>query len=102
MSDPFRVILSPEAATDLEAIYAYIAQDSPANAAKMVERVLAAIEDLRATPHRAVIEHSSPRLTRPVRSIAVRPYIVYFRIDEPQRTIRVLTVRHGARRPPRF
>jgi hypothetical protein len=35
-----------EAANDLQKIYDYIQQDSPQNAGKMIERLIAAIEEL--------------------------------------------------------
>lgn len=101
MPDPYHLIISPEAAEDMQALHAHIAQGSPDNAAKMVERILAAIEELSAFPHRTVAQHVSPKMRQPVRSLPVRPYVVYFRVTEDPRTVRILSVRHGARRPPR-
>jgi plasmid stabilization system protein ParE len=101
MHELYRIIISPEASADLESIHAYIAQDSPAGAARMVERILAAIDTLKSFPHRTLAEHVSARLRGPVRSLSVRPYVVYFRTLEDERVVRILTVRHGARRRPR-
>jgi plasmid stabilization system protein ParE len=101
MPEPYRIIMSPEAAADFESVHAYITQDSPAAAARMVERILAAIDTLTSFPHRTLAAHVSSRLRYPVRSLSVRPYVVYFRTLEDEHVVRILTVRHGARRRPR-
>jgi len=98
---PYRVIITPRAGVDLEAIYDYIARESAQNAAAMVTRILDALEPLKQFPHRTVVERQSRKLRHPVRSLPVPPYIVYFRVLDDQRVIRVLHVRHGARRRPR-
>jgi plasmid stabilization system protein ParE len=98
---PYRVIITPRAGTDLEAIYNYIARESPHKAAAMVTRILDALEPLKQFPHRTVVERQNRKLRHAVRSLPVRPYIVYFRVLDDDRVIRVLHVRHGARRRPR-
>src|SRR5690349_16015930 len=98
MLPAYRIILLPEAAADLDAIHKFISQDSPDNAAKMVGRILAAIEKLEVFPNRTIVEHQSGRIKHPVRSLTVKPYIVYFRVLEGQRAVIVHSVRHGARR----
>jgi plasmid stabilization system protein ParE len=98
---PYRVIITPRAGDDLEAIYDHIARESGQNAAAMVTRILDALEPLKQFPHRTVVERQDHKLRQPVRSIPVRPYIVYFRVLDDDRVIRVLHVRHGARRRPR-
>ncbi|MBC7785104.1 MAG: type II toxin-antitoxin system RelE/ParE family toxin [Burkholderiales bacterium] len=100
--DGYRVIISPAAAHEIEAIHAWIAQDSPQNARQMVAKIFAAIDGLQVLPHRNVVRHLSPRLRNAVRSLPVRPYVMYFRIAEDDRIVYVLTLRHGARRKPRF
>jgi len=52
-------------------------------------------------PPRTVVERQDRKLRHPVRSIPVRPYIVYFRVLDEDYVVRVLHVRHGARRRPR-
>lgn len=63
-------------------------------------RILDALEPLKQFPHRTVVERQNRKLRHPVRSLPVPPYIVYFRVLDDQRVIRVLHVRHGARRRP--
>lgn len=66
----------------------------------MLVRILDSVESLRGFPHRNVAEHQSPGLRFPVRSIPVGPYIVYFRVVGDDAVVRVLHVRHAARRHP--
>jgi plasmid stabilization system protein ParE len=76
MKPSYQIIISPEAAADLEAIYEYIAHDSPRNAAILVERILNAIEPLGSFPHRTVTA-TNPNITRAVRSLPVQPYVFF-------------------------
>jgi plasmid stabilization system protein ParE len=101
MPDPYRAIISREASADLQALHRYIARDSTNNAAKMVERILTAIESLQIAPHRTVVERQSRKVKHPVRSVPVWPYVIYFRAVDEEHVIRILTIRHGARRRPR-
>jgi plasmid stabilization system protein ParE len=66
----------------------------------MVERILAAIETLKLAPNRTIYKQKSRKLDRPVRSLAVSSYIVYFYMIDDERIVRILTIRHGARRKP--
>jgi plasmid stabilization system protein ParE len=97
----YRLILAPEATRNLQSIYDFIRKDSPQGAVNVVSRILRAISKLDRFPHRNLVEHHNKKIKHPVRSLPVRPYIVYFRVIESQRAVRVLTVRHGTRRRPR-
>src|SRR5437868_10471778 len=101
MTEAYRLIISPEASDNLRALNKYIAYDSPQNAARMVERILRAIDKLKQFPHRTVLERQSKKVKHPVRSLPVRPYVVFFRVLDDDRVVRILTVRPGARRRPR-
>ena len=101
MGDAYRLIIAPEASADLTMIHAYISQDSPGNAAKVVGRILRGIETLKVFPHRTVLEHQSRKIRFPVRSVPVRPYVIFFRVLDDEQVVRILTIRHGARRRPR-
>jgi plasmid stabilization system protein ParE len=103
MPGSYRIIISPQASADLAALHAYIARNSPDNAARMVKQLLVAIETLRIFPHRTVFQRASRKIGHPVRTLPVRPYVVYFRAVDDVRVVRVLTIRHGSRqRPGRF
>jgi plasmid stabilization system protein ParE len=99
--DTYRVIITPRAGADLEGIHDHIAQDSAENASKMIARILDALESLRQFPHRTIVSHQNRKIRHPVRSLPVSPYIVYFRVLDEESVVRVLTVRHGARRRPK-
>jgi len=98
----FHVIILPRAADDLQEIHDYIAKDSPQNAAGMISRILDALEPLKQFPHRTKVMHQSSKLRHPVRSLSVRPYTIYFRVLDDAQAVRVLHVRHGARKQPRW
>lgn len=96
----YHLIMSPQAAADLQAIHEYISLDSPQNAARVVGRILDAIDKLEIVPHRTMVERQSRKIKHPVRSLPIKPYIVYFRVIDERQEVRILTVRHGARRRP--
>jgi len=60
MPDRYRVRLSTDVLHDLQEIHAYIAKDSPPAAAKMIEKLLDAIDSLEILPHRNIVERQSP------------------------------------------
>jgi plasmid stabilization system protein ParE len=93
----YKVILLPEALSELEALHAYIAKDSPGNAAKMAGRILDAIEKLAGMPRRYATVRTRRRLPYKLRSIVVRPYKVFYSVEGD--AVYVRTIRHGARRP---
>jgi plasmid stabilization system protein ParE len=99
--DRYRLIIAPKAALDLAAIHDAIAKDSPQNAALMAVRIMNAMELLQDVPHRTVLATQPRGLKYPVRSVVIRPYIVYFRAIEEEKVVRILRIRHGARRPLR-
>jgi toxin ParE1/3/4 len=89
-------VWSPEAIEDLLSIRAYIAEENPAAARRIVLRILHGVETMLA-------EH--PRMGRPGRVPGTRelvisktPYIVPYRLRGS--TIQVLRVYHSARRWP--
>jgi plasmid stabilization system protein ParE len=101
MAPRYRILLSKNVANDLQGIFDYIARDSPYNAAKMIARILDAIDTLGTSPYRNVVAGQKPGLAKPVRSLPVWPYVVFFRVHDDQNVVRVLRVRHGARKMPK-
>jgi toxin ParE1/3/4 len=87
-----QVVWSRRALTDLAAIRAYISQFNPTAAARMAARLETAGESLVSHPLRGrPAIHGLRALT------TVPPYLVYYRVEE--KTVVVVTIRHGARRP---
>ena len=101
MTNVYRIIITPIAGNDLEVIHEYISRDTPRNADAMITRILDALESLRAFPFRPVLDGQKPRLRFPVRTLTVPPYRIYIRVLEEDMVVRVLHVRHSARRPRR-
>ena len=89
-------VWSPEAIDDLTAIRAYIEQEEPAAARRIVLHIIQNVETLLA---------NNPEMGRPGRVPGTRelvipktPFIVPYRLAG--RTIQILRVFHGARRWP--
>jgi plasmid stabilization system protein ParE len=101
MPEKYHIILSLASASQLEEIFDTIAQDSPQNAKAMIDRILKAIAGLDVFPNRYVLVDQSDSFDSPVRSLIVSPYVVFFRVREANLSVRVLQVRHGARRRPK-
>ena len=101
MPSHYRIVLSPRAGAELEAIFDYIAARSPHNASLVVGRILKVIGSLEFMPGRFKVERRSRKLGYDVYSTVVSPHVIYYRIVETDNVVRILTVRHGARRSPR-
>jgi len=97
----YRVIVSPEAFDDMDGIIDYIAPQSPANAAKLIDRLWESMQGLKDLPHRHGVVSARREPKRAVRRMLVAPYLVYYRVDDAARVVRILTVRHGRQRHPR-
>ena len=87
---------SPEAIEDLVSLRAYIAEDNPAAAQRVVRRIIQNVEELLS---------DNPQIGRAGRVPGTRelviprtPYIVPYRFQRT--TIQILRVYHGARRWP--
>lgn len=91
----YRVILSPAALRDLGAIARYIAQDNPAAARKVGLDLVAMAQSLSRLPYRG--GETAGRTGR--RKLVSRPYLIFYRIDEPQRTVYVIRFWHAKRNP---
>jgi toxin ParE1/3/4 len=88
-----QVIWSPSALREIDHIYRYIAQFNPRAAENVVREILAAGDNLESFPYRGRAVPGTP-----VREITLAyPYIIRYRIASDH--IRILRVRHGARRP---
>jgi plasmid stabilization system protein ParE len=101
MPTPYRVILTPEAFENIDAIVDGIEEDSPQNAAAVIDLLWKACQSLSQLPHRYKVHRSNKNRRQVVHSMPVPPFIVYYRVSERPSTVRILTIRHGARRQPR-
>ena len=88
-------VLHPEAYTDLEEIWEYIAADNLDAAERVREEIYSAIQSLADFPYTG---HSRPDLTaRPLRFQSLRDYIIAYAPDEEP--LAVVAVLHGHRSP---
>jgi len=94
----YKVILSRRALADLEQIVRYIAASDPAAAGRLGTRLLDQAETLCRLPHRG-----GPVRRRPgVRKLVLRPYLIFYRVDDAARRVDVLRFWHGAQDPRRL
>jgi antitoxin ParD1/3/4 len=85
-----RYLIAPLAVQDMDDISAYIAQDSPIAAKKMLDSFFTAMDTLVDNPK---IGHTRPDLTnRPVRFWSVKSrYFIIYKNSDPIEIVRVLS-----------
>lgn len=98
MSDRFDVITSPEAQRNITTAYRYIQREAPGNALRWKAGLRAAIESLDLMPTRCGVAPEAEHLNRPLRQMIYHSHRIIFLIDAPRNVVRVLYVRHAARR----
>lgn len=87
--------LHPEALTDLEEIWQFIANDDPAAADRVITEIFDVLRALAPFPHQG---HRRPDLTsRPLRFKLAREYLIAYAPDESP--LWVIAVLHGRRNP---
>ncbi len=87
MADSYCIHLSHQAADQLRDIFDYIAQDAPQNAAGMIGRPLDTIDALNILPHRYRVVQNAGVAGEEIRSMPVRPYLVWYHVDDSSRTV---------------
>ena len=94
----FRVEITGPAIADLAEIVSYIAQENPNAAAALGNNLLDAALSLGQTPHKG-----SPYMhIANVRKLTVRPFKIFYRVNETNRSVEVLRFWHSARAEPKF
>ena len=90
------IIWSEDALDDVRRIHAYIARDSPANAARLIDRVQAATGRLETFPEsgRIIAEDAG------YRQVLVGPYRVIYSFDRRRDEVVIAAVIHGRRQLP--
>jgi plasmid stabilization system protein ParE len=88
-------VLHPQAYTDLDEVWEYIAADNLDAADRVREEIYEAIQSLVPFPY---VGHSRPDLTaKPFRFQRVRDYVIAYTPDE--KPLAVIAVLHGRRSP---
>jgi toxin ParE1/3/4 len=91
-----RVTYSPRALAQLERILAYIEAENPAGATAVADRIGGLTSLL--SEHPAMGRPTSQEGVR-ILSVPRYPYVVFYRVLYEKDEIRVIRVRHAARRP---
>ena len=86
------VYVSPEAESDLADIWSYIAGWDEDAADAVIARIRSINDQLSKYPY---LGRSRDELTTDLRSMSVKPYIVYYRVCDD--AIEIVRVLHGAR-----
>ena len=94
----YRLLFTQRALTDLAEIIGYIAEDDSEAASRFGATLLDHVELLTRFPRmgEAVSERSG------VRRLAHSPILVYYRVDDDARLVKVLHLRHGSRQSPKL
>lgn len=94
----FRVVVTAEAEKNLEALFRFIADDSPANGGRFVDGLRRRLKSLATLPRRCPRAPEDGRRGLEVRHLIYEDYRIIFAIDG--RTVVILQVRHGSPHPP--
>jgi addiction module RelE/StbE family toxin len=88
-----KILIRPEADSDLDAIYEWIAKDNPHAATEMIARIRAKLDLLAKTGFAEI-----GRLGRDAgtRELIVAPYIIVYEVHKKRDEIVVLGIFHGA------
>ncbi len=79
--------------------YIAIESQSPQNAKRWLDRVWDAVDSLERLPRRAAKAHEDEFVAYEVRQLVVGSHLLLFTIDDEQRKVWVVGLRHGRRLP---
>jgi toxin ParE1/3/4 len=94
----YRIIWSPEALSHLEQLVRFIAQDNPVAAAKLGNAIIEKALLLSNFPRLGKIFREAGRNT--LREVPVPPYRIFYEINDANKRIEILSIRHGAQQEP--
>lgn len=94
MSNAYKILYSPEAVSDIENIYSYIAFELqvPETALSQVNRIRKQIRSLDCMPMRyALVEHE-PWKSKKMHKVPVDNYVVYYMVNEDTFEVTVIRI----------
>ncbi|MGO8764944.1 MAG: type II toxin-antitoxin system RelE/ParE family toxin [Limisphaerales bacterium] len=94
----FKILWTPEATACLNEIVHFIAQDNPTAAIKMGDKILDRIQSLSDFPELGKIFRGTNRAD--VREIPAKPYRIIYQVLNREKTVKILSIWHGARQEP--
>ena len=92
----FRVEITDPALSDLAEIVSYIARDNADAASELGNALLDAASSLALAPYKGA---PYPRFIR-VRKLTLRPFKIFYRVDESKNLVEILRFWHSARSEP--
>ena len=94
--DKYKVKVNPRAIRELDSIYEYIANEklAPENAQGQVDRIKKAILSLDTFPESHQERNEGRYSGKSYRQLLIDNYIAIFRIDEPHKTVYVVTIQY--------
>lgn len=99
MSEPYRIVYSPQALEDLKDIYAYISEELqvPDTARNQANRIREKIRSLDFMPMRYAIVDWEPWKSMKMHKIPVDNFIVFYIVDMNSMTVTVIRIVYGGR-----
>jgi plasmid stabilization system protein ParE len=94
----YQVVFLPEARLEALAAADYIANTSPSNAERWYEGLEQVIRRLEAMPRRCPRAPESTFLNDDLRHYLYKSHRIIFRVEEADRIVRILHIRHASRR----
>lgn len=97
--DKYKVKVNPGAIRELDHIYEYIANEklAPENAKGQIDRIKKSILSLDTFPQSRQEQNEGRYAGKCYRQLLIDHYIAIFRIDEPRKTVYVVTIQYQGR-----
>lgn len=97
--DKYKVKVNPRAIRELDNIYGYIANEKldSENAKGQVDRIKKAVLSLNTFPQSHQERNEGRYVGKGYRQLLIDNYIAIFRIDEPHKTVYVVTIQYQGR-----
>jgi plasmid stabilization system protein ParE len=93
----YRVVVTPEAQAGIREALFYIHERSPLNAERWLQGLYRRIETLEKHPDRCAFARERPYLKGDLRQLIFKSHRIVFKVENDERTVYVLYVRHGKR-----
>lgn len=97
--DKYKVKVNPRTIRELDSIYEYIAKEklAPENARGQVDRIKKAVLGLDTFPQSHQERNEGRYAGKGYRQLLIDNYLAIFRIDEPNKTVYVVTIQYQGR-----
>lgn len=97
----YHLFYTQKALNDLAEVIGHIAEDDAAAASRFGSSLIENVDLLARFPHMGGLIRKRAQVRKLVHSPFLIYYRVYYRVNNAQRGIEILHIRHGARKPPR-